>query len=142
MFVFQRKEFTQLFLGLTLGASFLFSFSFLFFNFVVWSVDQLPSADHLQEDSAKFGYKAERDMKVKTFKHPSILLASCWYLIHNSGAFFGYFIGILLSDYCKTPQKIIFLAFSTLTSSGKATLRVVCIKMPQSTTIMLLNILH
>ncbi len=81
-------------------------------------------------------------MKVKTFKHPSILLASCWYLIHNSGAFFGYFIGILISDYCKTPQKIIFLAFSILTSPGKATLRVVYIKMPQSTKIMLLNILH
>jgi len=46
-------------------------------------------------------------MKVKTFKHPSILLASCWYLIHNSGAFFGYIIGILISDYCKNPQKII-----------------------------------
>jgi hypothetical protein len=92
MFVFQRKEFTQqLFMGLTLAASFLFLFFFPFLHFVVWSVDQLPSADHLQEDSTKFGYKAERDMKVKTFKHPSMLLASCWYLIHNSGAFFWLF---------------------------------------------------
>jgi hypothetical protein len=81
-------------------------------------------------------------MKVKTFKHPSILLASCWYLIHTSGMFFGYFIGILIYDYCKTFKKIILLAFSILLLPGKATLRVVCIKMQQSTKIMLLNILH
>jgi hypothetical protein len=69
MFVLQRKELHHnFFLGLTLAASFPFSFySFLFFNFAVRSGDQLPSANHLWEDSAKFGYKAETDMKVKTF---------------------------------------------------------------------------
>jgi hypothetical protein len=94
MFVLQRKELLHsfLFLGLILAASFPFSFySFLFFNFAVRSVDQLPSANHMYEDSAKFGYKAEKNMKVKTFKHPSILLASCWNLIHKSCALFWLF---------------------------------------------------
>ncbi len=88
MFVFQRKEFVpQVFLRLTLVASsFLFLF-FPFFNFVVRSVDHLPLADHLLEVSAKFGHKAERDMKVKTFERPTFL-ASCWNLIHKSGIFF------------------------------------------------------
>jgi hypothetical protein len=77
MFVFQRKEFIpQLFLRLTLVASSFFFLFFPFFNFVVRSIDQLPHADHVLEDSAKFGHKAERDMRVKHFKRP-IFLASC-----------------------------------------------------------------
>jgi hypothetical protein len=71
MFVFQRKEFIpQLFLRLTLVASSFLILFFPFFNFVVRSVDQLPRADHLLEDLAKFGHKAERYMKVKTFESP------------------------------------------------------------------------
>jgi len=70
---------------LTLVAS---SGFFLFFPFLVRSIDQLPrAADHLLEDSAKFGHKAERGMKEKTFER-SIFLASCWNLIHKSGIFF------------------------------------------------------
>jgi hypothetical protein len=91
MFVFRRKEFIpQLFLRRTLVASSFFFLFFPFFNFVVRSVDQLPRVDHLLEDSAKFGHKAERDMKVKTFECP-IFLASCWNLIHKSGIFGGLF---------------------------------------------------
>jgi len=68
MFVLHRKEFIpQLFLRLTLVANSVFFLFFPFFNFVVRSIDQLPRADHVLEDSAKFGHKAERDMKVKTF---------------------------------------------------------------------------
>jgi hypothetical protein len=86
MFVFQRKEFIpQLFLRLTLVASSFFFLFFPFFDFVVRSIDQLPHADHLLEDSAKFG--PERDMKVKHFECP-IFLASCWNLIHKSGICF------------------------------------------------------
>jgi hypothetical protein len=59
-------------------------------------------------------------MKVKTFKHPSILLASCWYLIHTSGMFFGYFIGILIYDYCKTFKKIIFAGILNFTVARKS----------------------
>jgi len=91
MFVFQRKEFiAQLVLRLTLVASsFLFLF-FPFFHFVMRSVDHLPHADHLLEDLAKFGHKAERDMKLKTFER-LIFQASCWYIIHKSGIFLGLF---------------------------------------------------
>jgi hypothetical protein len=71
MFVFQRKEFIpQLFLRLTLVASSFFFLFFPFFNFVVRSIDQLPRADQVLENLAKFGHKADRDMKVKTFDCP------------------------------------------------------------------------
>jgi hypothetical protein len=36
--------------------------------------------------------------------------------------FLGYFIGILISDYCKSPQKSFFWHSQFLTSPGKATL--------------------
>jgi hypothetical protein len=86
----------------------------------VRSVDQLPRADHLLEDLAKFGHKAERDMKVKTFERPiylGFLLESNTQIWHF---FSGYFIGILISDYCTTPQKIIFLAFSIFNFARKS----------------------
>ncbi len=87
MFVFHRKEFIpQLFLRLPLVASSIFFLFFPFFNFVVRSIDQLPCAYHVLEGLAKFGHKAERDLKVKTFEHPTVL-ASCWNLIHKSGIF-------------------------------------------------------
>jgi hypothetical protein len=92
MFVFQSKEFIpQLLSRLTLVARSLFFLFFPFFNFVMRSVDQLPRADHLLEDSAKFGHKAEKDMKVKTFEHLCIFLAACWNLVHKCGIFLGLF---------------------------------------------------
>ncbi len=57
----------------------------MFFFSILWCS---WSDSHPPEDLAKFGYIL--DIKIKTFKQPSVILTTCWNLLQKSGYLYGY----------------------------------------------------